>query len=312
MASRRDQLSGSTNPLLSTFAQGYKNANMIGDLVVPNVPVLTPTGTYFSFGKEGFYLYDTKRALRTEAKKIFSALASATYECVEHALEHPLDYKEIEIAERFGADKVLSLKKRTGMIVSRAMAVAKEKAKADLLFSGTYYASGNKATLTGTDQWTDKTNSTPLVDIQTGIEAARADIGIEPNTAVFGYEAWAAFRQHPTVLAKIKFTKNNVVSVEDAKEILGVKDIFIGQSVYSTDAGVFTDLWGDNVALIYLPVEGEMAEGVPIHTVNFALTGYPEVREYPNKKTLDIEETQYFVPKNINTSNGYLIIDVCA
>ena len=312
MAGRKSELRGSTNPILSKFATGYKNARLIGEIVVPNLEVLTMTGTFFKMGKEGFYLYNTERALRADAQKILSAINSDTYKNVEHALEHPLDYKEIEIAQRYGADKVLKLKKRTGMIVSLAMAVAKEKAKADILFSGTYFASGNKVTLTGTDQWTDKTNSTPLEDIRTGIKAARADMGIEPNTITMGYLAWDAFKNHPTVIAKIKNTKNAFVTIEDAKEIIGVQNIIVGPAVYSTDAGVFTDLWADNVALHYLPIQGELVEGVPIHAVCFNTIGYPKVKEYQNKKTLDIEETQEYSVKNIDTSNGYLIIDVAA
>lgn len=309
---RRTELRGSTNPILSQFATGYKNARLIGDIVVPNVETLTPTGTYFKMGKEGFYLYNTKRAIRSEAQKMHSAFASATFENIENALESPLDYKEIRIAEKYGADKVLKLKKRTGMSVSLALAVAREKEKSDILFSGTYYASGNKVTLAGTDQWTDKTNSTPLEDIRTGIKAARADMGIEPNTITMGYLAWDAFKFHPTVLAKIKNSKNAFVTIEDAKEIIGIQNIIVGPAVYATDAGVFTDLWTDNVALHYLPVQGELEEGVPIHSVCFNTIGYPIVREYQNKKTLDLEETQEYSVNNVDTSNGYLIIDVAA
>lgn len=312
MAGREAQLRGSTNPILSKFAIGYKNEGYIGDLVAPPVEVLQDTGTFYKLGKEGFYIYDTKRALRAEAKKVFSKLESDTYACVEHALEHPLDYEELKIAERFGADKVLSLKRRAGMIVSNALAIAREKGIADIMFSSTYYASGNYATLTGNDQWTVKSTSNPLTDIDTGREAARDDIGRNPNTIIFGHDSWRAFRDHPTVVAKIKTTKNAFVTIADAKEILDIQNIFIGEANYSTDAGVFTDIWGDNVAIVYLPNAGELAEGVPIHTVRFNLIGFPMVREYPNKKTLDIEETNKYVVKNISTSNGYLIIDTNA
>lgn len=310
--SRPAQIQGSTSPILSSFAAGYKNSRLIGGIVVPDVETLTDTGTFYSYGKEGFLVYNTERALRAEAKKILSELTPVTFSTVEHALEHPLDYKELKIAERYGVAKVLSLKQRTLNIVSSALAVAKEKAKADLLFGADYYANGNKTTLTGNDQWSSKSTSAPIDDIQTGLKAARADMGIEPNTITFGYDAWKAFQVHPTVIAKIKTTKNAFVSVEDAKEILGVQNIFIGQSIYSTDAGVFTDIWGDSVALHYLPVVGEIPEGVPIHSVNFSLVGHPIVREYENKKTLDIEETQQYVPQNISNSNGYLIIDCIA
>jgi len=307
------ELTGSVDPVLTKLAIGYKNPKFIADLVVPSIPVLTETGTFFKLGKEGFLIYDAKRAYGAEARKIFTKRESDTYACYERALEHPLDYEEIKRAQRYGTNfDVINLEQNAQQTVSLAQAVAKEKAVADILFSGTYYAIGNKATLTGNDQWSVKATSDPLGDIITGIKAARADMGVEPNTLVMGYLAWDAFRNHPSVLAKIKNSKNNFVSIEDAKEITGIPNIVVGKSIYSTDAGVFTDLWGDNAALIYLPTQGENAKGVTVHTVRFNVKGYPIVRKYANKKTLDIEETQIWGVKNIDTSYGYLIIDVVA
>ncbi len=307
------ELTGSIDPVLTKLAIGYKSPNFIADLVAPSIPVLTETGTFFKNGKEGFLIYDAKRAYGAEARKIFTKRESDTYTCYEYALEHPLDYEEIKRAQRYGTNfDVINLEQNAQQTVSLAQAVAQEKAVADIILSGTYYASGNKVTLTGNDQWTSKSTSHPLSDIDTGIVAARADMGKEPNTAVFGYTAWNAFRHHPNVLAKIRNGKNNFVSIEDAKEILGISNIFIGRSIYATDPGVFTDLWGDDVALIYLPVKGENAQNVTVHTVRFNVKGYPIIRKYANKKTLDIEETQIWGVKNIDTSFGYLIDDVCA
>ena len=312
MSTRHREIAGVTNPILTKFAAGYKNANFIGRLVAPRVESLTETGTFYSLGKEGFYLYDTERALRTNARKIDFHMSKDTYACKEHALETSLDYKEIDIAEKYGANKVLDLKRKALSIVQRALEVDLEKAVSDILFGTSYYASGNKIALSGTSCWTDTTNSTPIEDIRTGKKAARNDMGIEPNTLVLGYLSWDALVNHPDITGKIKNSKNQFVTLDDLKEILSIPNIIVGQAVYATDGDVFTDLWDDSAALIYIPNEAEEPEGVPIHTVLIEEIGYPEVKEYSMKKTLDIEETQKYVVKNVNTSNGYLITNTNA
>lgn len=313
MASRNKDLTGSVNPILTQFAVGYRNARFIGDRVAPIVESMTESGTLFSFGKEGFYLYDTERALRTNAKKIDFAVSKDTYRCAEHALESSLDYKELEAAEKYGADKVLQLQRRQINLVQRALTVEHEKAVADIVFSGTYYATGNKTTLSGTSQWSDKTNSAPFTDIKTGIAAARADLGVRPNTMVLGFDAFHELTDHPDVLERIKYSERAVVTEDILANVFGMANVLVGESVYSTDAGVFTDLWSDSCALIYLPTgQGEEVEGTSVHTVTIAEVGYPEVKTYQEKNVESYRTTRKYQVKNINTSFGYLILDVKA
>ena len=308
MATRNRALVGDTNPILSKFASGYKNAAMIADLVCPRITSLTESGTYFGFGKEGQKQYNTKRAARTRPGQIDQFPTTATYECVEHSLETVLDIrKEIQQAEKYGAGAVLKLKQRSMMMIEKALAVAREKAVADILFGTSYYASGNKVALTGTDCWSDKTNSDPVGNVQDGKIAARADMGIEPNTLVLGYLSLMQLVEHPEIIGKLSNAKNAYPTIEDLKTILNIDKIVVGKSVYSTDAGVFTDLWTDNAALIYTPNEGELPEGVPVHSVQIHEEGYPEVREKQDDLLWTGTEFQKYVVKNISTSFGYLI-----
>ena len=104
------------------------------------------------------------------------------------------------------------------------------------------------------------------------------------------------------------------VATEDlVAEILGLKAIHVGEAVYSSDAGVFTDIWGDNMALIYLPqASDELVEGTTPHTIIVEQSGYPQVKTYASKKTEDYEVTRKYVTKNLSTSYGYLITDITA
>ena len=312
MPSRLKTIQGEVNPILTQFAIGYRNPQLIARQVAPVIQSATESGTIYSFGKEGMMLYDTERALRADAKKIDFYITKTTYRCVEHALETSLDYKEIEAAQKYGADQVLRLEQRAINLVQRVLELELEKAVADILFGASYYATNNKITLSGTSQWTDTANSNPIKHTLDGKAAARDDMGVEPNTIVFGYDAWRSFREHPSVLDRIKYSQRAIVTPEIAASLLDVERVFIGQAVYAKDDGTFVDLWGDNCALVYTPPDPEMVEGTTPHTVIIEEMGYPEVRTYDMKKTRDYEVTRKYDVINVDTSFGYLIIDTNA
>lgn len=313
MASRAKQIQAETNPILTNFAIGYRTPKMIARLVAPVVKSLTESGTLFSFGKDGFRLYSSERALRAATKQVDFAYSKDTYRCVEHALEAPLDYKELEAAEKYGAEKVLQLEKRTVFGVQRLLDLELENAVASSVFSGTYYATGNKVTLSGTDQWSDYTNSDPISDITTGRAAARADMGIYPNVLVLGAAVMEKLRWHPQILELIKYSQRGVVTEDILAALLAFDKVIVGQSVYAADDGTITDLWGKKAALVYVPMDeqmnvmDEMIEGTTPHTVIIEEEGYPQVKTYDQKKTRDYETTQKYQVKNVDTGFGYLV-----
>lgn len=57
----------------------------------------------------------------------------------------------------------------------------------------------HKVTLSGTDLWSDTTNSDPIADLTTWAQRCRKDSGISPTTVVMGSDACAAFIKHPAV-----------------------------------------------------------------------------------------------------------------
>jgi len=313
MASRLETLGAQVDPILTSFAIGYKSVDFIARKVCPIITSINDSGALFSFGKEGFHLYDTERALRANAKKADYAISRDTFALAEHAFETSLDYRELAKAREIGAAQVLQLEKRsmnfTQMILERKL----EYTVANIVLSGTYYASGNKVTLTGDDQWSSA-NSDPVGQIKTGIKAARADMGVEPNTLILGYDAYWELSEHAQLKSMMTDMKDKPmrITAPDLASLLRLDNVYVGKSNYSTDAGVFTDLWTDSAALVYIPPDPEMVEGTTPHTVIIELAGYPVGRQYPEKKVVSYETTRYYQVKNISTSFGYLIGDCVA
>lgn len=313
MANRITTIEGSTNPILTKFAKGFTHVGRIAKRVAPVIKSYTETGTYFIFGKEGFYIYNTERALRANPNQVRSTISSTTYTCAESVLWDALDYKEIRAAEKYGANAILQMEKRCTKGVDRLLEIKLEYDVASYVFGTSYYASGNKLQLTGDDQWSS-TNSDPIGQIQTGKEAARADMGVSPNTLVLGYTSYIDLGKHPQIKAQLSDSRDKraIAKPEELAFIMGVKEVIVGEAVYASDAGTFTDLWNDSAALIFLPEDPELVEGTTPHTVIIEEVDYPEVKTYPDKKVKFYEITRKHVVKNIDTSFGYLLYDTRA
>jgi hypothetical protein len=132
---------------------------------------------------------------------------------------------------------------------------------ANTAFTAATYATGFKATLSGTSQWSDYTNSDPINAILTALDACLQ----RPNTVVLGADTWRVLRQHPKLLASIfplggNAIKGGVATSEGLQALLsdeGVDKVVIGRRrVNTANIGqatpVLSRAWGKHCALLYV------------------------------------------------------------
>ena len=122
------------------------------------------------------------------------------------------------------------------------------------------YPVGNKIALSGTDVFTDA-NSDPEGVVDDAKAAVRNKIVKEPNTMAIGYKSWRALKRHPKLKAILSDTRSRLVQLNDLREIFEIENIVVGKGIYSTDAGVTTDLWGGRLVLAYVPKAAPSAAG---------------------------------------------------
>ena len=305
------QIKGTVDPILTTMAQGFIAPEKIGHIVAAKVPVYTPSGKFFKFGKEGIKIYDTTRAKNGMPNHIDLEASTDSYLCDEHSLESLIDKtQELKPAEQYGTNAILQLRRRKALLVSSALSTKFEKAVADILFNASNYHSDVKIGLTGTNKFSDYTNSNPIGVIDTGKEAAALKMGVEPNTAVMSYATYRKLKNHPKITAYLSSTERKNLNEEKLAEILELDRVLVGKSMYASDAGVASRLWADGkIALIYLPENPELIEGVPLKIAKFDLEGYPIVREFDRDYVIALSEMQNWQVKNVSDENGYLIYD---
>lgn len=298
------------DPVLTTLARGFSNNELIAEALFPIVPVPKEAGEYPEFGKEAFKLYNTDRALRGKSNRMDpDALVWVPFQTSEKDLEYPIDYRE--------KNEALFNTQRHGTVtVQNILMLQREYQAATLARNAAIYAASNKITLSGTSQFTDYVNSDPVSVINAGKEAIRAKTGKYPNTMIIGALSYKALKEHPKLLEKIKYSMKGVLTEELMKTIFDIPNMKVGRAVYSDDAGVFADVWGDDIILAYVP---EKLSGMdrdwhePSYGYTLRRDGYPFVDTYEEGKKLElIRNTDNYVVMVVGADAGYLIKDTNA
>lgn len=299
------------DPVLTTLARGYVNAELVGIVLAPIAVVPKETGKIPQFGKDSFKLYNTERALRAQSNRLSpEGISTIDYVLTEHDVEYPIDYREAEEA-------IFDLQAHATETVQNIIMLRLEKDIADQAQTLANYPTGNKVTLSGTSQWTDTTNSDPIANIETAKDAVRGKIGRYPNVMVLGASAFKALKNHPKILDRVKYSMRAVITEELLQELLQIERIVVGKAVYASDAGTFTDIWADNAIFAYVPGapgQGQRTPYAPAFAYTLRKSGKPEVdkRDEQGGKLHIVRCTDNLAVKLVGAEAGYIINDTNA
>lgn len=315
MPGRLEELRAQTDPVLTTLARGFTNPELVGTILAPIAYVPKESGKIPQFGKEAFKLYNTARAIRGASNRLApEGISTIDFVLTEHDIEYPIDYREIEEAAN-----VVDLEMHATTTVQNIILLRLEKEIADLVQDLNNYDPNHKTTLTGDDQWTSQTTSDPIGDIETAKEAIRTSIGRYPNVMLLGASAYAALKHHPALVERIKYTMKGIVTPELIGQIVDIPTVVVGKAVYSSDAGVFSDVWQDNCILAYVP-DAPKTDGVERTPFEPAFAYTLRKKEMPKVDTYDtnggklhiVRCTDLLAVKLVGPEAGYIINDTNA
>jgi len=294
------------DPVLTNIARGYSNASFIALSLFPVVTVEKEAGKIPQFNKEAFKVYNTERAIRAKSNRISpEGRSTIDFTLTEHDLEYPMDYRETQ-------EDIFPLKIHATQVTTDGISLRHEKICADLLQDLNSFPSGNKVTLSGSDKF-DNSSSNPYLVFDTAKEAIRSKIAKRPNVCLLGASSYKALKNHPAVIDRIKYTQHAVITPELLKNLLDFDELYVGDAVYASDSGTFSDIWNDNVILAYVPKQNQDTPRSfyePAFAYTLQKTGYPLVDSYvENGKVTLIRNTNIFTAKIVGSDAGYLIHD---
>lgn len=236
-------------PLTNLTIAFLQDANgFIADRVFPKVSVAKKTDKYYIYNRADFNRTGQvqPRAPRTQAPRVGMTLSQDTYSADVYSLATDFDFQTLA-----NEDAALDIRAAGAQMLTHQLLIDRE-----IKWANTYFAGG----VWGTDwdgvasspnasqviQWSDYTNSTPIVDVTRIMRTVQLKSGgFKPNVMVVGKEVRDVLVNHPTILARLNggATVTNTALVTDAKlaEIFGVEEFMVMETVKNTAAEGLTE-----------------------------------------------------------------------
>lgn len=268
------------DPILTSYVQGYKQAALIGNALFPVVPVFVSGGQILEFGKESFKIYNTQRAPGSKTRRIEAGYLGKPFSLVTGALEAVVPREHLRDAQATmpGFDLARSAVK----LVMDSLMLDQENDQALLATNALNYDINHKVTLVGATKWSAATGL-PKADIDAAREAIRGSTGQYPNTLMLSAVAFNALRNNPTIVNRFQYTSAQSITTDMLAALLDIPKVVVGRAVSSTDAGVMSDVWGNNAVLAYIP-ESPSSHAEPSYGYTYQMVGHPlvEIPYYDN------------------------------
>lgn len=238
------------DPMLTNVAIAYKNETYIADKIFPFLSVKKQSGKHFVYDKGRFRVNNVLRAAGANSNEVtLKVTTGTTYFAEDHALKQFVTDEDRDNAITPTTPMVDATENVTDMLH-----VSREKALADYMANTANLT--NNTTLSGTDQWSDFSNSDPFTDIEAAKESVHSKIFIKPNTLVLGKQVYDKLKHHPDLLERVKYSAKGVITIDLLKELFDVDYVLIGASGYNSATEGQTDamsyIWGKHAWLTYI------------------------------------------------------------
>lgn len=297
------------DPVLTNLAQGYHQAGLIAESVMPMVPTDKEGVKVPIFGKGSVLSYETERAPGAESN-VITIEKSGMLPIVldEHDLAAPVDYRE-------QAESLFDEQAKATRRVTAGVQLRQEIETAALVQRSSVYASGLTSDL-ASKSWSDDA-SDPVVDVKAGKAEVRKACGQEPNVLVLGATVFDRLTLHPAVKAYLSGSERKILTADILRNLFGVDEILVGKAVATPASGkAVEDVWGKFAALIVRPtvIASGNDEGIQSFGYTFRRRGMPMVDRYPGAggKIEYARYTDIRKPAVVGGTCGYLFKNAIA
>lgn len=300
---------------LTNFSIGYHPKGLVARSVLDVIPVQKEAGEYFQWNRhDAVRIPNSLRADGAESATLsFDLDSNGTYRVHEYALK-----TKITDRQRANADSVLKLEQAKTMRVKDLVELGLESRVATLLTTSANYASTNRVTLSGTDQWNNAAFAGSIESvIDTAKEAIRQQtLGLDPDTIIIPSAVAKVIKRDANIRELIKYTHADLLVDGDLPPMLWGMKVVIPKAVNTTSrkgnsTQTIADVWGKHVVLA-ISNGGGMVD-VPTFGKIFQM-GAPVVKTW-RKEELSADFYEYsMMTDEVITSNvaGYLITDAIA
>jgi hypothetical protein len=232
----------------------------------PTVPVNKQSDLYFTYSQADFFRDAVQpRADGTESAGTGYGLSTSSYSTQVYAL-----HKDIGDQVRENSDNPLNPDMDATRFLSQQMLIKQERDWATNAFATSIWDTDT----TPSALWS-ASGSTPITDVQTGINTMLSNTGYVANTLVMSYAVWSILKNHSDVVDRYKYTSAESITTDLLAKVLGVDRIHVMASTYNTAAegatAAYSQIGDKDCLLCYVPaVAGLMT---PSAGYNFTWSG---------------------------------------
>lgn len=299
--------------LLTGMAVKYAQeaTDYIASQVYPEVPVVKHNDKYATYNKENLFRQpdNALRAPKTESKEVDWGVGNANYDLKNYAL-HTLIADE----ERENADPPFNLDIDGTEVVTSMLMNLKEQRVADQVTNAANYTgdTANTDTLAGTDQWSDASQSDPIGDINTGMNAIRDNSAKKANTLALGWQVYQKLKVNDQIVTRLGTASLNTVTLDNLRILFDVERILVGGAQKDTSnpgqgsPTINNYIWGKDAVLAYVNPGIRTTKGLTLG-VTFTKGNMTVSRFRIDAKKSDKIEIDHYTDENIIAYDcGYL------
>lgn len=294
------QVKAMVDKLLTNVSNAYIPSGYISEEALPTLSVKQKTGKIGKYGTSHLRIVGSKMSGRGKAPRFEPIIRNVddTYSIETHGLEGLVtedDYDNVE--EPFDAEK-----DETAGLTS-AIWLEKEYAFKTAVTDTSVIT--QNVTLSGTDKWSDYTNSDPLDDVKTAQNTVLDGCGFNPNRAIISLKLYNTLKYHPKILSALGFAQNRagLLSKEDIMKALDVEFLHIGSVSYETaklgQTSSMQQMWNSDAVFYYAPKTAGKYQKSLGYYMQLSGRGARRVYKYPidnppNSKGIIVQDSYSF------------------
>lgn len=239
--------------LLTNVSNSYQAQGFISEMLLPMISTAQYSGKLGGYGTNHLKLENALGGGLGAYKNVNPVTTTMTnYDIGSYGLEgfvSPRDRANFELP--FDAEADLTAGLTSLLIISKEVTLANALRSTAIMSQNT--------TLTGTNQWSDYTNSNPIGDINTGKAVVKASTGALPNFLILDWATANVLRYHPQLLNNLGFkdSRPGGLTANEMAMAFDLPKVFVPTCNYDSakegQASVFSPIWGKDVIIGVAP-----------------------------------------------------------
>lgn len=318
------------NAPLTNLTLGFRQPDYCMSILFPLVEVDAYGGQIVAFGDDEYQDVDDTRADDGQYKEIHSSYDGRPFKLNTKGLMFPITDREIDETKNLG----INWSQHAVTQLMNKGSLRHEIEATTIATDADNYATTNKITLSGTDQFSDYANSEPAEVIRTAMSAVSAQIGVDPNLMIVGRTVMDRLQEHPRFREQIQYTSPNSITPDLLAGFLGITRVKVSNAIRNIN-GTKSRIMGKDIVLAYVNPAALNNDKMPYVAANgninikepsfgytYVKKGHPRIRNpwYNEERTrteyrMDFDRSVELVgidPDSELITHGYLIKNAVA